>query len=695
MSNVVIDIAAEFTGKKAFKQADTAANKLNKTVKSLGQSFGFAFGGAALGYAIKSTIRDFADAQRETQQLNNTVKNLGLAFAAPEVDAYVQKIGKLYGVTGDQAVPAMQALLTATGSVSRSTKIMNVALDLAASRNADVTAVAKDLASAYVGNTKGLNQYRLGLTKAELAAMGFDEILDKIGSQTLGAADEAAQTLSGQLAILAEVSNQAKERIGGGLFEALGGIAGQDGAGGAAKNIENLSIKLTNAITGFGYLTEKIKIAAPILAAAGVTIALAWAPWFTGIAAAALAIGALGNAMKKSVPQTPMNTGKLFFPSGGDGGYKKRLAAEAKAEREAAARAKELLAFTRKAAIAEKNKLSLTKASAIFDLNKIQIAAALKNTYDIQERTRLEALMAIENEDGALALKKIEEIAALQKNSDIQKLAGIKTIKDETLAALNEQLLTELRNINASKLAEAEKDDMRNIAFGKYNAALSQAGDVMEKSYYSERVQIQLTEIAKIAAASNSVNAMITLEKLRMTVSIDVIDAIREKQSAADKERYAALLEYIRLLETLGGKGVGLAGASDDSIKTLIDASKAEADALLIESNAIDAMNRASKLVDDLYNIAGGVPSSAKLGANVNATDFFNSLSNMNQTSFGGYSPSMNSGAAGSVPSQVNYVTVNTAAVGSEDFLARTIQQVIQDINRNGSSTSWAGAISS
>jgi hypothetical protein len=286
-------------------------------------------------------------------------------------------------------------------------------------------------------------------------------------------------------------------------------------------------------------------------------------------------------------------------------------------------------------------------------------------------------------------------LAALQSDADMRKLMGIKAISDETLSALNEQLLTELRNINLSDAAEKEKDEMRNIAFGKYNAALAQAGDVLEKSYYSERVQIQLTEIAKIAAASNSVNAMITLEKLRMTVSIDVIASIREKQAEADKERYAALLEYIRLLQTLGGAGVGLAGASSDSIAALIDASKAEADSILIESNAIDAMNRASKLVDDLYNIAGGVPSSGKLGANVNATDFFNSLSNMNQTSFGGYSPSMNSGAAGSVPSQVNYVTVNTAAVGSEDFLARTIQQVIQDINRNGSSTSWAGAISS
>jgi hypothetical protein len=276
---------------------------------------------------------------------------------------------------------------------------MNVALDLAASRNADVASVASDLANAYVGNTKGLNQYRLGLTKAELAAMSFDEILEKIGSQTLGSADEAAKTLSGQLAILAEVSNQAKERIGGGLVQALGGLGGQNGAGGAAKNIENLSIKLTNAITGFGYLVQEVKIAQPILVGAGIAIGLAWAPWLTAIGVAAVAIGAIGNAMRKSNPPQPMNTGKLFFPSGGDGGYKERLAAEKKAEAAAAARAKKLEALAKASEKAQKDSLKLAKAKAVFDLQKIQIEAALKGKISEEDKIRLKLMKAIEDEN--------------------------------------------------------------------------------------------------------------------------------------------------------------------------------------------------------------------------------------------------------------------------------------------------------
>lgn len=426
-SNIDIKIIAEFVGKNAFKQADSAANKLNNTVKSLGQSFGLAFGGAALGYAIKTTIKDFAEAQRETVNLTNTVKNLGLAFDAPQVTAYVDKIGKLYGVTGDQAVPALQALLSVTGSVSKSTEIFNTALDLAASRSANVADVAQDLANAYVGNAKGLNQYRLGLTRAELSAKTFEEIMAVIGKQTMGAADEAAQSLTGQLAILSEVTNQARERIGGGLVEALGGLSGPNGAGGAAKNIENLSIKLTNAITGFGYLVQEVKIAQPILVGAGIAIGLAWAPWFTALSVAALAIGAIGNAMKKNQPQIAMNTGPLFFPSAGDGGYAEREKARRKAEREALARNKQLAKLIKdqaKAAadivkqrrlqnVIDKANLVLNKGEEVFDLDKIQIAAALTNQAQLLGKATSSAqMLQIANDTARLNVK--QSILALE-----------------------------------------------------------------------------------------------------------------------------------------------------------------------------------------------------------------------------------------------------------------------------------------
>ncbi len=43
MSNIVIDIAAQVTGKKAFKEAETTTEKLTKNVKRLAGSLCVAF----------------------------------------------------------------------------------------------------------------------------------------------------------------------------------------------------------------------------------------------------------------------------------------------------------------------------------------------------------------------------------------------------------------------------------------------------------------------------------------------------------------------------------------------------------------------------------------------------------------------------------------------------------------------------
>ena len=627
-SNIDIKIIAEFLGKNAFKQADTAATKLNKTVKTLGSSFGLAFGGAALGYAVKSTIKDFADAQRETVNLTNTVKNLGLAFDAPQVTAYVDQIGRLYGVTGDQAVPAMQALLSVTGSVSKSTQIFNTALDLAASRSANVADVAQDLANAYVGNTKGLNQYRLGLTKAELSASTFQEIMDVIGKQTLGAADEAAQSLSGQLAILSETANQAKERIGGGLVQALGGFSGPNGAGGAAQTIENLSIKLTNAITGFGYLVQEVKIAQPILVAAGIAIGLAWAPWFTALSVAALAIGAIGNAMQKNKPQIALNTGPLMFPTAGDGGYKEREAARKKAENEAIARNKQLAKLIKdqaksaadlvkqkklQAAIDKANAV-LNKGEEVFDLDKIQIAAALTNQAEqLGKATTDTAKMQVAN-----------DVARLNVKRDILALEDAIAAKDEkAIIAATAKLNADLRVLNAltgqnatmlsieSILNSLKPADLINQA--NLDAALAKIKemiDLLTKAQLQSKTPIPtsaslgsgipvgdfIAPISKEVAKAGSIGALLEYADAA-TERANAFAMLQEQQNYAD---YLGLIDYQRTVGDLGGYSRNMnSGGSQTPIVNVYANTIANPDELvnLVQDSLIKLNRRGDSLV--------------------------------------------------------------------------------------------------
>jgi hypothetical protein len=624
-TNLDIKIIAEFLGKTAFKQAETATNKLNKTVKSLGSSFGVAFGGAALGLAVRSAVKEFADAERETVALTNTVKNLGLAFDAPAVSNYVDQIGKLYGVTGAQAVPAMQALLSATGSVSKSTEIMNVALDLAASRNADVAAVASDLANAYVGNSKGLATYRLGLTKAELAAMTFDEILEKIATDTLGAADEAANSLSGKLAILSEVTNQARARIGGGLVDALGGLAGPNGAGGAAQTIENLSTKLTNAITGFGYLVQEVKIAQPILVAAGIAIGLAWAPWFTAISVAALAIGALGNAMRKNSNVKPLNTGPLMFPTAGDGGYKQREAARKKAEQEAIARNKQLAKLikdqAKSAADAVKQKrlqnaidkanVLLGKSEDVFDLDKIQVAAALTNQAEaLGKATNSAQVLQIANDTARLRVK--ESIAALEDAIAAKDEAAI----IRATAKLNE----DLKILNALSGQNTKLTDIKSIL------------DSLKPK--------DLINLDNLNAALAKIQEMLRLLALANTA------ATAKVPTSASLGSGIPVGDYIAPIDTTGG--------SIGAILEYADAASARANAFadLLDMQSdqdLKDLIAYQKLVGDL----------------------------------GGYSPNMNSGR-GYGAGGTN-ITVN-AGVGDPEAIARVIEDVLNQSTYRGTS---------
>jgi hypothetical protein len=286
--------------------------------------------------------------------------------------------------------------------------------------------------------------------------------------------------------------------------------------------------------------------------------------------------------------------------------------------------------------------------------------------------------MAIEDEQGDLALKKINELAALQKNADLAKLAGITTISDAALDALNTQLLTELKVINESKMAENEKERLRDIAFGKYNAAIIAAGGLADKNSYNERVQIQLTEIAKLAALSNTTNAGLVLNKIRESAELDTINTIAKAQKAADDARYAALLKYIELMKTLG-----LCGTQMPSSQFLPEGITMIGKTPFVTGPIIDP-NLRLKTADITAAITADIP------AFVSATEFFSSLSPNQKTDLGGYSPTMNYGSG--YPATYN-VTIQAGVIGSEETIVTAVQDALQTLNRRGDSLTTAGAL--
>jgi hypothetical protein len=524
----VINIGSKLDG-KGFKQAETAADKLGKSVKTLAKTFGATFSAMALAQYSKNAIKAFANQQLEVAQLTTAVRNLGLAFATPEIDRYIDKIEAATGVNRDLLQPAMLKLLQVTGSVSKSQELLNLAMDVSAGTGEDLASTSEKLSQAYVGNFKGLRSLNLGLTQAELASADFEIVQKRLQVLFAGQAKVAADSYVGSMNKLAIASENASEKIGKSLLGAITALSGGETIDDTISKID----KLSSAVSGLIDVTIGLK--------AGEYLQQFYALKNGQIA------GGFGNRS---------------LSAGNQDTQKADAKARAKAEADAARRAKELLALQRKSAIAEKNKIALSKAAAVFDTTRISLAAALKATYDKETRLRLEALQAIEEDNGDLALKKIGEIAALQKNNDLAKLAGIKEISDATLLAINTQLLNELSAIDKSKMAEADKELLREEAFKKYNAAITAAGELAAKEQYSERVQIQLTEIARLASMSNTTSALKTEVLLRESAELSMIGRVAKAQAEADAARLKALQEYLALLNK-GGAGGGGGGGGD------------------------------------------------------------------------------------------------------------------------------------
>jgi hypothetical protein len=153
MSNVVIDIAAQFTGKPAFKKADTAVDQLNKRTQSLGKTLTRTFGTAAIAAFGRASIKAFAEDDKAATSLGQTLKNLNLAYGSNigTVNGYISRLEAQTGVLDDELRPAMDRLLRATGDVGKSQELLNLALDVAAGTGKSVTQVSQSLQKAYLG----------------------------------------------------------------------------------------------------------------------------------------------------------------------------------------------------------------------------------------------------------------------------------------------------------------------------------------------------------------------------------------------------------------------------------------------------------------------------------------------------------------------------------------------------------------
>jgi hypothetical protein len=370
---IFIDSKADLKG---FKEAETAATKLNKSIKTLATSLGVAYGTRAVVNFGKAAVKAFAEDQAATIRLAKAVDNLGMAYANPQITKFISDLEKSSGIVDEQLRPAFQALLTTTKDLGTAYTLLNDAIDISRGSGIDLATVSQDLANGYVGITRGLKKYNTGLTQSQLKTKSFVEVLTILNKQFSGASAAYLDTYAGKLDVLSVAADNAKESIGKGLIDAFARAVGGQSVQDAVKTIENITTAINALVTTVSFAVEGL-------------VKLYRLFDF---------IGSLGGILKVKPPKAATDAGK-------------QQTTLAKTQ----IKASTALTKAQKTNTAElKKQAALKKAGTVFDLEQIQLVAALKGKLSDEEKKRVEAQLALLNQNEAEAKKLTDQILMAQ-----------------------------------------------------------------------------------------------------------------------------------------------------------------------------------------------------------------------------------------------------------------------------------------
>ncbi|NBW17433.1 MAG: hypothetical protein EBR82_56575 [Caulobacteraceae bacterium] len=207
------------------KEVEGFGGKMEKFGKVAAAAFAAA-AAAAAAYAVKLAVDGVKAAiEDEAAQLRlaNALKNVTGATEAQisAVEEQILKTSLATGVADDQLRPALQRLATATGSVTQSQDLLNLALDISAATGKSVETVSNALAKAYEGNTSSLSRLGVGLSTAEIKTLGLEGTVKQLAETFGGAATVQANTFEGQIQRLKVGFDEAKESVGAALLPTL------------------------------------------------------------------------------------------------------------------------------------------------------------------------------------------------------------------------------------------------------------------------------------------------------------------------------------------------------------------------------------------------------------------------------------------------------------------------------------------
>ena len=401
MANIYVAATATWNG-NALKKGKKEISSFEKSVKSLGRTLGLTLGSAALINYGKNAVKAFAADEKAAKALEVQLKNTGFAFSAPGVELYIANLQKATGVLDDQLRPALQTLLTASGSLTQSQKALAVALDVSAATGKSVTEVSAAMAKGFSGQTTALTRLGAGLSKATLASGDMNKILDELNMKFSGQASARLDTYAGKMDQFKVASANASETIGKGILTALSQIGKDKNLDTATKAMDDFATSISNVTIGLGVMIGKLT---SIAQNSGLTKIL-------GFLVESSIPGMIAKLGARSAADLAAPKSNFTYSLGSGAATEIAAQKEAAAIKAAAkARAEELRLLKQKNAIENKNVEELKKK---FDLERIGLTAALNNSTDEETKLRIRAQLAILDNNEALAKKYLAEMEAAE-----------------------------------------------------------------------------------------------------------------------------------------------------------------------------------------------------------------------------------------------------------------------------------------
>ena len=585
MANVLIDIAAEFTGNKAFKQAETSTDKLIKTTKKLAGAIGIAFSATAIVNFGKLAVKASLDQQAEQNRLNQLLK-VGVGATTQEIallNEQAKALERIGVVSGGNITQTQSQLATFNLQVSTIEALTPAILDYvtaekgATASTADFKSMTNGLAQALNGNFASLTRVGFVLddnTKKQIAngteAERANALVQVLNSTYKDFNKNLRDTDAGQMQVLANSAQEATTIIGTGLLDALKALSKDNTVDDLASDMERAALASADFIRGLGQIGS-FELNGETRSLIGI---------LTTPIRRSLSAGPLG-AITRLGQQSRVGSGG-GFPQGAPAELK-ALSQYSKVQDKIVKNAKILTAEEKKRLSAAKLKLTLEKANLallkgeeVFDMDKIQIAAALTNQAEQLGRATSSAqVLQIANDTARLNVKRsilaLEDAIASKDEAAITAATTKLNADLKVLGALTMQNV-KLQDIK-SILDSLKPKDLINISNLEEALRLLAQIDLLSKNKIPTSASLGSgipagDYIAPISTVGGSIEAILEYAEAataRANAFADLLDM--ENASAASSMASSIDLEAIArssLLQGLSG-GAGVAGAVSGS----------------------------------------------------------------------------------------------------------------------------------